>query len=324
MAYLLKKEDFPVFVKLLAKSYDIYAPVKRNGLIVYAQITDPGEIVLSKNSFYPPKKVLFPAQEELMQFRRKKTLLRTEKDVALPVYDTRKKVLLGVRMCDVSAIRKLDRFLLTDEKDPNYAERRDNTFIVALRCDSEENDNCFCNSFEVKDEGYDLYLERCEEGFLVDVKTEKGKGLIDKKVFKASQKEVTKGLPECRMTMSTKETPPVSPGWERSSQRCLSCCGCIIVCPTCSCFDIRDLPLLDLSSGSRERLWDYCQSRDFTTIAGGHISRKGRTERFRHRLLCKFKYFPEKIGEITCTGCGRCVTVCPTKVCDIPKILSGL
>ncbi len=324
MAYLLKKEDFPLYIKLLLKSYDVVAPTVQRELVVFSEIGSYNEIELGKNAYYPPKKFFFPHLEQMYTYRKKRSILGVGKDAFEHSFDNKKRIVFGMRMCDVSAVAKLDRFYSKDFADPYYQARRDNTYIIALKCDKEENDNCFCSSFEIKDEGYDLYLERVEEGFIVEVKTEKGKSLIDKKIFKASAREVNKGLPQCEKSLSTSNVPLESAAWQKYADKCLSCCACNVVCPTCSCFDMKDSPSLDLKSGQRKRIWDYCQSADFTRVAGNHIFRQGRTERFKHRLLCKFSYFKENQGEMTCTGCGRCVTVCPTNVCDIPKILEDV
>ena len=34
----------------------------------------------------------------------------------------------------------------------------------------------------------------------------------------------------------------------------------------------------------------------------------------------KYSYYPENYGEILCTGCGRCVMVCPVNL-DIREVL---
>lgn len=324
MAYLLKKEDFPLFINLLLKSYDVIAPRLQHKMVVFSEIASSREIELGKNAYYPPKKYFLPPVEKMYDYRKKRSLLGGEKDTFEHSFDNKKKVIFGMRMCDVAAVAKMDRFYSKDIPDAYYQARRDNIFIIAMKCDEEENDNCFCSSFEIKDEGYDLYFERVEEGFIVDVKTEKGKSLIDKKVFKASEREVNKDLPVCNKKLTTSNVPLESAAWQKYADKCLSCCACNVVCPTCSCFDMRDSPDLDLRSGKRIKTWDYCQSADFTRVAGNHIFRQGRTERFKHRLLCKFTYFRDNQGEITCTGCGRCITVCPTNVCDIPKILDDL
>jgi len=321
MAYLLKKEDFPLFVRLLLKSYDVVAPVEKNGLIVFDSIEKYEDIDLSKNSYYPPKKFFLPPKETLFDFRKKRSLLGGEKDIVQNKTSTRKKVILGMRMCDVAAVAMMDKFYQGEIGDAYYNSIRENIFIIAKKCSSVENDNCFCNSFDLKDEGYDLYLEPDTEGHVVEVKTKKGKSLIDKKVFKASAREVNKGLPECELHAPEQNPDKDSGAWEKYSDKCLSCCACNVVCPSCGCFDIKDQTNLNLKSGQRYRIWDYCQSADYTKVAGNHIFRQGRLERFKHRLLCKFDYFKKNYDMTTCTGCGRCITVCPTDVCNIPDIL---
>jgi len=324
MAFLLKKEDFPLFVKLLMKSYDVIAPIHSNDKITFEKIDSYKQMDLSKNSYYPPKKHFLPPSEDLLHYKKKRKVLGGEKDVVEPVFETEKKVIFGMRMCDVAAVAKMDAFYLGEIQDPYYKQIRDRTFIIAMKCMAEENDNCFCNSFEYKDEGYDLYLERVSEGFIVEVKTPKGKSLIDKKIFKASVREANKDLPKCQKHLDIMTIRKSSPNWEKYADKCLSCCACNIVCPTCGCFDIKDQPNLNLKSGTRRRVWDYCQSADYTRVAGNHIFRQGRLERFKHRLLCKFDYFKNNYEMVTCTGCGRCITVCPTDVCDIPKIMSDV
>lgn len=324
MAFLLKKEDFPLFVKLLMKSYDVIAPVEKKNLYVFSEIKSHKEIKLDKNTYYPPKKFFLPQKEDLFKFKKKKTLLGTKKEVIESIFNNKKKVIFGVRMCDVSSINKMDNFYLGEDEDIYYKQRRENIFIIAMKCNSEENDNCFCSSFKHDDTGYDLFFEKIQEGFIVDVKTKKGKDFIDKKIFKASAREVNKDLPICNKRLKTDLIPNDSPKWNKYAEKCLSCSSCNIVCPTCGCFDIKDYPNLDLKSGKRVRIWDYCQSADYTRVAGNHIFRQGRLERFKHRLQCKFTYFKNNFDEITCTGCGRCITVCPADICDIPEIISDL
>lgn len=324
MAFLLKKEDFPLFINLLSKSYDVYAPIRNRDIMVYAKVGSAKDIDLSKNTYYSPKKFFLPAKENLFEYRKKRSLLGGEKESIKTDLDAQKQVVFGMRMCDVHGIRKLDSFFLGETADPYYKAKRDNTFIIALKCDAEENDNCFCSSFENKDEGYDLFLQRSVEGFIVDVKTEKGKQLIDKKIFKATSAEASKTLPDCEKKLAHKSVPLESKNWQKHSEKCLSCCACNIVCPTCGCFDIHDTPNLDLKTGVRTRVWDFCQSPDYTRVAGNHIFRQSVLGRYKHRLLCKFDYFKNNYGEETCTGCGRCITVCPTDVCDIPKVMSDI
>ena len=159
MAFLLKKGDMPAYVSVLLKSYDIYAPVVRDDVRVYSQVKAYEDIDLEKNTLYPPKKLFFPPEEAIYSYSKKRGLLGRKKEIIEENMDYPKRIIFGMRMCDVSAIRKMDKFYTEDIQDPYYAKRRENTFIIALKCDTEENDDCFCSSFDIEDEGYDLYLE---------------------------------------------------------------------------------------------------------------------------------------------------------------------
>jgi ferredoxin len=96
--------------------------------------------------------------------------------------------------------------------------------------------------------------------------------------------------------------------WTDISLKCLGCGTCSFLCPTCHCFDIVDEA--NWRSGQRRRNWDYCSHPMFTKHASGHNPRPDQASRCRQRVMHKFKYFPERFGQIACVGCGRCIRAC--------------
>ncbi len=104
------------------------------------------------------------------------------------------------------------------------------------------------------------------------------------------------------------------PIWEEEGSRCLSCGSCILVCPTCYCFDVADELALNLKTGERLRRWDACMLHAFSTVSGGENFRKKATERLKHRIHRKFNYLMKKHGQSVCVGCGRCVKACLAKI----------
>jgi formate hydrogenlyase subunit 6/NADH:ubiquinone oxidoreductase subunit I len=102
--------------------------------------------------------------------------------------------------------------------------------------------------------------------------------------------------------------------------KCIGCSACTFVCPTCHCFDITDE--VQGGVGRRVRTWDSCAGPNsrFTLRA---YPRNSKTERMRQRILHKFSYFKDNQGMISCTGCGRCIEVCPVNM-DIREVLAEL
>ena len=97
--------------------------------------------------------------------------------------------------------------------------------------------------------------------------------------------------------------------WKEMSLKCIGCGTCSFICPTCHCFDIVDETRLD--KGVRLKNWDSCQFGLFTLHASGHNPRRVQSERYRQRIMHKFKYYVEKFDKTLCVGCGRCIRACP-------------
>ena len=99
------------------------------------------------------------------------------------------------------------------------------------------------------------------------------------------------------------------PMWEHNSEGCLACGTCAFACPTCHCFDIQDE--MTGSTGLRQKNWDSCMFPLFTVHTSGHNPRATRGARWRQRVSHKFYIYPHKFGNFLCTGCGRCIRLCP-------------
>jgi len=106
--------------------------------------------------------------------------------------------------------------------------------------------------------------------------------------------------------------------WHDLAMRCISCGTCTYVCPNCYCFNISD-ELVE-STGERYRTWDNCFNPLYTEETSGHNPRAAKSNRFRNRFSHKFWYYPDKYDSLLCSGCGRCIMHCPTRI-DIREVL---
>ncbi len=189
-------------------------------------------------------------------------------------------------------------------------------------------------------EGLDILLTDLGSSFYVDILTKKGERLIGssqvKGLFKTPSEKDKEGKDKIqaeagkkiqRQVKDVKKIPPKlknmfeSELWEQEAMSCLRCGICTYLCPTCHCFDIADeLRSSSPLKGSRIRTWDNCQFPDFTMHSSGHNPRPDKAARLRQRIMHKYQYFVENHRAYQCTGCGRCVTLCPVGI-DIIEVL---
>jgi formate hydrogenlyase subunit 6/NADH:ubiquinone oxidoreductase subunit I len=100
--------------------------------------------------------------------------------------------------------------------------------------------------------------------------------------------------------------------WSEIGDRCISCTGCNLACPTCTCFGVQDWRYTQRVE--RSRMWDSCQLDGFMREASGHNPLGSEALRTRRRIHHKLAADPERWGEISCFLCGRCDAVCPTGI----------
>lgn len=327
----IDKKDVAGLLDKLKNEYEVYAPVNEGDYAMFKRICAGSEADLScSNAKMSPKGILFPQSEKLFSYNvvdGGAAKLEDHKDTA-------KKVVFGIRPCDAKSFVLLDNVFNNDQyRDPYYCDRRENTTLVGLGC-NEPASTCFCTSmgggpFDTK--GLDLLLIDIGDAYVVEVITEKGKTLASKLGIAgtddASTAEDRKAKSEVACTIDItglKEKLDVNfndPVWDSIHEKCLGCAACSYLCPTCHCFDIVD-DAVDCQ-GCRVRNWDACMFPLFTLHGSGHNPRPTNKERFRQRVMHKFKYFVDRYGAIACVGCGRCIKNCPVNM-DIREVLADI
>jgi|TARA_Y100000310_G_scaffold75476_1_gene71774 ferredoxin len=313
----IKKEVFNKLVSSLIKSYEVIAPVKKE-LVSFEVIKKPEEIHFKTNSYFPVKEFFFKKHETLFRFN--------GNSVKVPVKKPKKKVLIGLRRCDLNSILRQDMAFIDEDVDAYYKKERENCVLIGYHCSKVEDEYCFCGSLKLLD-FFDLMLYDKSGGFVVEVGSKKGESFVKrhKQFFKESKINVDKVIKGSdRLKKKDISSLYDHADWEKGVKRCLSCAACNVLCPSCYCFDINDkVDVKDLSKGERCRTWAACQLRCFTRVAGEHVFRDKREERFKHRIYHQLQYFKEKHGVNLCTGCGRCIRGCPTRI-DFVKIINEM
>jgi len=339
MSYVvLNKNQLNSFiVQLSAKQKVVAAVNKGHNSYAFEEVHSSDEISIKYiPTILPPKKYFMPQYETLIEY----DVRETPKTKVVIEYEPL--VLFGVHTCDLAGIQCLNIVLSDRPKDLHYLYRKNKMIIMGLEC------NDYCDSFascalmgnHLPFGGYDLFLTELEESFLIHVQTKVGEDLVESMSFiRKAEPSHLKALEKIRsrkreifrneVDVERDEIPSLfdkgfdHPVWKEIGDRCLACGNCTNVCPTCYCFDVMDIPNLDMKTGRRVRVWDSCQNEPFAKIASGESFRAERSDRKRHRFYRKFKYHNERFNKYYCTGCGRCSRTCMAKI-DLKETITAL
>jgi len=342
MDKILEKKSLPLWMEKL-NAWTVYAPRKDENERWNYEIIDhaPASLELAVTTL-PAKALIFPQREVFLEFSKTIEGNRETLEVREVLPNGKPFVIFGVRPCDARAIWLLDRVFGGDFTDPYYWKRRSQASLIGLACHTPPWENCFCLSVEGSphgEEGLDILLTDLGDSYYVKTLSTNGEKLVqaarelfkepqpdDKKKVQARHAEARKKL--VRGVKGTKKERAAalqglfdSSLWDEESMSCIQCGICTYLCPSCHCFDINDeVDSISPLRGKRVRTWDNCQFPDFTMHSSGHNPRPDKASRLRQRVLHKFRYFVENFDQVMCTGCGRCISLCPVGI-DIIKVL---
>jgi sulfhydrogenase subunit beta (sulfur reductase) len=348
-AYFLSESKVKGLIEVLAGYGDIFASREAeivsnrdsNSRIFIEKLEDKDLIenyqVPGFRTFDSFKSFVLPARSKIADYPDEKWLdIKEEK---------RKKALIGLKACDLVSFSILDKVFLEDADcvDPFYKKRRESLILISSDC-TYSKDSCFCNllgNFPYPEQGFDLNLSKIDGGYLV----ESGSGIGDEILKKLSipeakenqilerdknREKVLKKLKKQNANFSkafsvpeklTAEAFENDVGWNIGST-CVSCSACTNVCPVCYCFTLFDKEGKKKNKYERYMVWDSCQFKGFSQMAGNMNPRFSHMDQFKNRYYHKFFRFYERYNLYKCTGCGRCIDNCLGDI-DMREVLSG-
>ncbi|MDP2584412.1 MAG: 4Fe-4S dicluster domain-containing protein [Candidatus Palauibacterales bacterium] len=351
-----------LFAHLVTEGYDLIGPTVRDQAIGYGSIRSTsdlpegwteeqdggryrlgrrGDRALFGYALGPDawKRCLYPPQRRLWSARRREDGLELRTDEGPePRY-----ALIGVRGCELHAIRIQDRVLLEGVfADPTYRSRREAAFLVAVQC-GDPGGTCFCASMGTGpgvDGGYDLALTEILDPdgshFTVTAGSGRGERMLERLPRReasaadeaAAAEVVSRASGRMGRTLDTAGLRELlvetleHPRWEKVADRCLTCGNCTLVCPTCFCSSVEETGDLSGRVAERWRRWDSCFHIDFSHLHGGSV-RQSAASRYRQWLTHKLGTWFDQFGSSGCVGCGRCITWCPVGI-DLTEEVAAL
>lgn len=327
---MLKKINSSQFEKLfnkLKKDYNIAAPILhqkgKKELIEYSVIDDFNKIVWDKQPDTSPKNIIFPQN----------TLLGNDYEENKEYDNDKITIVLGVRSCDLAAIKTFDQVFIEDEMytDQNYQDRRDNTILVGLSCEQRE-ETSFCDVLgidAIESDYAPIYLFKDNEIFWIKINDQKYESIFSdlpdgnqqdfEKLLNFRRKNFNQSSFDLDIPVPLPEKEIFkSEIWEEMSEKCLSCGVCTYYCPTCYCFNF--FWEGEGEDSTKYKNWDSCMFSSYTVHASGHNPRDSKDKRYRNRIMHKFSYHPLNYEGLGCVGCGRCIDRCPVNL-DIREAL---
>ncbi len=306
--------DMQKYLDQLSAERELWVPYCDNDKCKFVLYEKGQEVIFPDSIIHTSlKQLFFPKRRPIATFDEQNKW--SVKQVGVP---QKPRIVMGLHPCDAAGIAHMDKvFLKSGHKDIIYEAERGRTLLVGMLCSTME-EYCHCTDRGIRPDstsGLDVVFVKAKDGYLFQGLTEKGKQLLKSQYLKDTKEKPEKrewpagryeiASPDEFMEMYDDKI------WHELSDICLTCGICTFSCPTCVCFSVADEKFK--GKGERVTVWDSCQLQSYSRMAGGHNTRKTPASRVRNRTLDKFAYSHLRYGQISCTGCGRCVMVCPLK-----------
>ena len=308
----INKETMRGLLEHLRSARTLIGPVDTGKVVEYREAA-PSEILMDDRISYKSiKEYYFPRTELMFTFGNGEVT----DNANIPGF-----VIFGAKPCDLEALRILNEVYTTGKyADPFFKRRLEANFIIGVGC-IQQKAECFCHVMAVDKEFSDycdIMLADLGDNYSVEYLSDKGRQALSEYAPTSgvdcdNQRKAVIPDDEERLMLNTELEDAEYfdiVDWAKITETCKGCGICTYLCPACYCFDFRDVT--EKGEAKRYKCWDSCMYPKFTLHASGHNPRENRHERYRQRVLHKYKYVPNNFGGyVSCTGCGRCIRSCP-------------
>lgn len=332
----ISEKNLTAFLEALCRDAEVFGTVERESQFYFEGLNaDNAKLVTMRpaRSCQSAKALLYPVAQKVAVYS-------TAGAVEAEPVGAPKRVLVGLRQCDLAAIHMLDRVMLEGEYvDTFYKARRDAATLISTDCLAAA-PSCFCTMIEGQPwptKYFDLNLSPLKDGHVVETGSSKGEALLEQHplLFAAateaqmSERAANRSAIAATVKEQNREFEPERPIREvfageidekklqKLAWDCVECGACTNICPGCHCFLMFDRPVSEAGAApkfERGRQWDSCVLGEYARMAGaGGMKPNPRPmfrTRFVNRFLHKYLYFQNMFSEFQCSGCGRCFDAC--------------
>jgi ferredoxin len=334
----IRKNDIAELLADWNREFTVFTPKRESDNVSKMVEWDGGDTDFLKwyrNTLVPCKTLFLPSMEEMFRFEKR---AEGHYHLELPSVEKQKRLIFGIRPCDAKALTILDMTFEDTYQDPYYLSKRTNTILIGIGC-TNPYDSCFCTALDGNPSNptnVDLIFTDIGDEFVIEATTEAGNTLMSKskhlpevnqtdetrtrEARETSRKKIIRRLDTEHLRGKLSTIFENEDYWEKIAAKCISCGICTLLCPTCHCFDISDEMLK--GKGRRLRSLDSCSFPQYTKMPAEN-PRGEKWRRVRNRVCHKYVFYPINFGVIACTGCGRCIRLCPVNW-DINQVLNDL
>ena len=243
---IISKNELKDFLLNLTKERTLVIPVDTGKVVEYQKVIDINEtntLLDDRVSYKSIKEFYFPQTELMFTFNGDEVTDHTE----MPGF-----VIFGARPCDLEALKVMSVVYTTGKyADPFFKRRFDANLLIGIGC-KERKPECFCDEMGIDKENSDfcdIFLIDVDDSYEVKFTSEKGKNnlasfcdtIYDNALSPVSLCDTTPS--PCLALDIEKEDSAYFDiiDWKIVTETCKGCGICTYVCPTCYCFDFKDI-----------------------------------------------------------------------------------